>query len=175
MSKYGAIGLADHFGCDVATIKENEYQSGHFTQKVFVINDVYYCPYKTKAKSRFGDFFLDGHWEKFESSYHKDVFFWKFIDEEEAPTPAPARTAFFLIVAVELGRWGYGDTVKDAIKNGGILEGDLIRIYHSNPRFLGEDITMTNGQASIVYDDQMKEALNQKEMKNRNLILLWTK
>jgi hypothetical protein len=82
MPKYGAIGLANHFGCDVETIRESEYQPGQYSQKIFSFDSdgsVFYCPYKTKAKSVYDSFFDEGIWEKFQSSYDSSVYFWKFI------------------------------------------------------------------------------------------------
>lgn len=79
MAKYGAEGLANHFGTDIDTIKDSEYQPGQFTQKIFCVNDEFWCPYKSKARDIYGHLFDEGDWLRINSNYDAEISFWQFV------------------------------------------------------------------------------------------------
>ena len=84
MAKQGIELLAAHLCMDSADVKEYEYHSGHFTQKVFSINNTFYCPYKSKPTHRFEGFDKQ-FWVKINNiaAPYKDSVIWVYTNTEE--------------------------------------------------------------------------------------------
>ena len=55
INKQGAELLAFYLCMDFSDISDYEYHRGHWTQKVYCIGDVYYCPHKSRPSYRYED------------------------------------------------------------------------------------------------------------------------
>lgn len=73
-----AIQIAEHFGCDVADIREYDYQPGHWTRKVYsgMDGNRYWSAGGDKPpRHRDGD--DDLVWTKVESNWRGNAHLWK--------------------------------------------------------------------------------------------------
>lgn len=74
MSKRIATLLAEHFGWDVADVRDNEYQPGQFTRKVYVLGNDYYSAGKRPPLDSDGIMVFE---RSFPSAYDPSVTIWE--------------------------------------------------------------------------------------------------
>ncbi|HHJ3076704.1 TPA: hypothetical protein ACPVZG_000494 [Vibrio parahaemolyticus] len=79
--KQGIHLIAHYLRMDYQDIKEYEYQSGRYSQKVFAIDNKYYCPYKQKPS----DGFQKNRWKRVDNIPfpYSDSVLWVYEGEEE--------------------------------------------------------------------------------------------
>lgn len=73
MAKSGSTLLAEHFGTDSETIRDNEYQHGRFNKPVYSLGNEFWAGGKVKPKDEDG---ILTNWVRIISSYDPNCVLW---------------------------------------------------------------------------------------------------